>query len=93
MTTDHRKIRKWIEDRGGIPSTVVGTLRGGRAGLLRVDYPGFSGEGRLKAIDWEDFFNKFDEQDLVFVYQDKTASGRTSRFSKFVARSSVRRRA
>ena len=61
-TTSHRVIRRWAEERGGTPSTVKGTRKkNDPAGILRIDFPGYSGEGTLKAIPWDDFFAKFDE--------------------------------
>ena len=42
-----------------------------------------------KPDSWDDFFEKFDEADLAFLYQDKTEGGKISRFHKFVARDSV----
>src|SRR4051812_42795572 len=42
---------------------------------------------RLDWISWDEFFKKFDEAGLAFVYQDKTADGKTSRFQKFIRRS------
>lgn len=90
VTTDHEEIRRWVEARGGHPSTVKGTQQGGEpAGLLRIDYPGYSGEERLEEISWEEFFQKFDESNLAFVYQEETTEGDTSRFSKLVDRNSV----
>ena len=49
VTTDHDEIRRWVEERGGHPAEVKGTE------LLRIDYPGFSGEERLEEIGWDDF--------------------------------------
>jgi len=85
VTTDHEEIRRWVEERGGNPAVVKGTESGGSA-MLRIDYPGFSGEGKLEAIEWEEFFEIFDENNLAFLYQDRTADGGESRFSKFVDR-------
>jgi hypothetical protein len=85
-TTDHEEIRNWVEERDGHPAIVKGTEKGGSA-LLRVDYPGFSGEDKLEEITWDEFFKIFDENKLAFLYQDKTEDGGLSRFSKFVARS------
>jgi hypothetical protein len=84
-TTDHEEIRRWVEERDGSPAIVKGTEKGGSA-LLRIDYPGFSGEDRLEPIEWDEFFEIFDENDLAFLYQEKTEDGGVSRFSKFVAR-------
>ncbi|HEU4795453.1 MAG TPA: hypothetical protein VFT02_07475 [Pyrinomonadaceae bacterium] len=85
-TTNHDEIKKWVEDRGGRPAIVKGTERGDSA-LLRIDYPGYSGEDTLEEISWEEFFEIFDDNKLAFLYQDKTEDGGKSRFSKFVNRS------
>src|ERR1044071_8071759 len=84
-TTDHEEIRNWVEERGGHPAIVKGTEKGDSA-LLRIDYPGYSGEDRLEEISWDEFFEIFDENDLAFLYQEKTQDGGESRFSKFVSR-------
>jgi hypothetical protein len=85
-TTDHAAIKKWAEQRGGHPATVKGTESGGEAGVLRIDFPGYSGKDRLEEISWDEFFQKFDEKNLAFLYQDKTAGGEESRFFKLVSR-------
>ena len=88
-TTDHDAIRKWIEARKGRPSIVratgdAGGSKGGRkGGLLRIDF-GEKDEA-LEQIDWDEFFQIFDDNDLEFLHQDRTADGKQSRFSKFVA--------
>jgi hypothetical protein len=85
-TTDHAEIRRWVESRGGFPAAVTRTSRRGDPGLLRIDYPGFRGADSLERIDWEDFFEKFDESGLAFLYEPAGES----RFSKFVKRPSGR---
>ena len=92
-TTDHETIREWVEERGGWPAAVEGTARGGSAGVLRIDFPGFSGEGTLRRIDWDQWFQKFDESNLAFLYVEETAGGDFSRFFKLVNRSGSRSRA
>ena len=37
-TTDHNKIRKWVEERDGVPATVRETEQDGHAGILRIDF-------------------------------------------------------
>jgi hypothetical protein len=88
-TTDHTVIRRWIETRKGHPSVVRATANSkqGGAGLLRVDFG--TPEDSLEEIGWDDFFDTFDQSGLAFLFQDKTSSGRTSRFHKFVNRDSV----
>jgi hypothetical protein len=85
-TTDHDEIRNWVEERGGHPARVKGTEKKGSVGLLRIDYPGFSGEDTLEPIMWDEFFVAFDDNNLAFLYQEETKDGKESRFSKLVDR-------
>ncbi len=84
-TTDHEIIKNWVEERGGAPATVKGTSKQGEVGLLRIDFPGYSGEDTLEHISWEDFFSKFEESKLAFLYQEDI-HGKKSRFNKLVNR-------
>jgi len=86
MTTDHEQIRQWAEARGAHPACVKGTGRKGDTGMIRLDFPGFSGGDSLQQISWEEFFDRFDANQLALVYQDKTAAGETSNFNKLVRR-------
>lgn len=89
VTTDHDEIRQWVEERGGHPARVKDTESKNSPGLLRIDYPGFSGEGSLEKITWDEFFTGFDENNLAFLYQDETKDGKQSRFSKLISRDSA----
>jgi hypothetical protein len=86
-TTDHNAIRKWAEQRDGHPATVRATEEDGHAGILRLDFG--PREERLEEISWDEFFRKFDEADLAFLYQERTKDGKPSRFHKFVRRSAA----
>lgn len=94
-TTDHETIRAWAEKRGAVPSTVHGTEHDDEeAGILRLDFK--PKDADLEPVDWDAFFDKFESSKLAFLYQEKTASGKPSRFHKFVRRdssASPRRRA
>jgi len=79
-TTDHEQIRRWTESHGGHPACVKGTGGKDDTGILRIDFPGYSGEETLQEISWDDFFRKFDDSDLAFLYEDD------SRFNKLVNR-------
>lgn len=85
-TTDHEIIQRWVEERGGSPAAVKAAEKGDDPGLLRINFPGYRGEDRLEDITWNEFFKKFDEKKLAFLYQDETRDGETSRFWKFVSR-------
>lgn len=85
VTTNHDEIRKWVEARDGQPARVKGTDDKG-SGVLRIDYPGFTGEGTLEPITWEEFFEAFEENNLAFLYQEQTKDGEESRFSKLIER-------
>ena len=85
-TTDHDEIRKWAEERGGKPSKVKGTGSGDDAGILRIDFPGYEGEGSLEEISWEQFFETFEDSGLALLYQETTADGEPSNVNKRVKR-------
>ena len=86
-TTDHDEIRRWVEEHDGRPVTVRGTEgKGDDAGVLRIDFPGGAGEDQLEHVSWDDWFAKFDENDLAFLYQEEKASGEDSTFFKLVSR-------
>jgi len=88
-TTDHEQIRRWAEARGGKPAHVRGTGGKDDTGIIRIDFPGYSGAGKLEEISWDEFFQKFDEQGLALVYQEQTAEGQKSNFNKLVSRETV----
>ncbi|MGR3824929.1 MAG: hypothetical protein ACU0A5_20370 [Salipiger marinus] len=80
-TTDHDTIRRWAEARDGNPALVRGTSEDG---VLRIDFN--EREERLDPINWDEFFRVFEQNNLAFLYQEKTADGSTSRFNKLVRR-------
>jgi hypothetical protein len=89
-TTDPDEIRQWAEDRGAKPACVKGTGNKKDAGVLRFDFPGYSGAESLQPIDWDEFFEKFEENGLALLYQPETARGQKSNFNKLVSRESAK---
>ena len=86
-TTDHEEIREWAEERGGKPATVTGTERDAeQAGVLRIEFPDYGGSERLEEISWDEWFDKFEAENLAVVMQEETKEGGTSRFAKVVDR-------
>jgi len=88
VTTDHDEIRKWVEERGGHPACVKGTSGKSDPGMMRVDFPGYSGKDKLQEITWDEFFDAFEENNLAFLYQEVTGN-KESRFSKLISRDSA----
>jgi hypothetical protein len=41
---------------------------------------------------WDEFFTGFDDNNLAFLYQEKTKDGSESRFSKLIDRDSTEER-
>jgi hypothetical protein len=85
-TTDHDEIREWVEQHDGKPASIRGTEEGEAAGVLRIDFPGGAGDDVMEEISWDDWFAKFDQNDLAFLYQEHKASGEDSTFFKLVNR-------
>jgi hypothetical protein len=88
VTTDHKRIKQWVEERGGAPARVKDTDKGKSSGVLRIDYPGYEGADSLETITWEEFFQGFEQNNLAFLYQEETKDGSQSRFSKLIDRDS-----
>lgn len=81
-TQDHEKIKEWTEERGGKPAIVKGTEGDEEgSGLLRLKFD--EDEEDLEEIEWDEFFETFDDRDLTFLYQEEIR-GNKSRFFKFV---------
>jgi hypothetical protein len=86
QTTDHEQIRRWAEARGAKPACVRGTGNKKDTGIIRLDFPGYTGEDKLEHISWDDWFEKFDDSALALIYQEKTAEGQESNFNKLIKR-------
>jgi hypothetical protein len=74
-TKDHTVIREWVESRGGAPARVRGTND-----LLRVSFG--RSEKNLEVISWDEFFEAFDRNDLIFVYHESADNTRFARFAR-----------
>jgi hypothetical protein len=79
VTTDHEVIRRWAKARQAVPATVAGTEHEGHLGVLRFDFPGYSGD-RLTEVNWDEWLGTFDERRLNFIYQETLSGGKRSNF-------------
>jgi len=89
VLTDHDEIRRWAEERDARPSAVQRTHTDDSVGIIRLDFPGYSGENSLEEIEWDEWFDKFDDNNLALIVQDQMAGGERSNFNKIVSRDSV----
>jgi hypothetical protein len=87
--TDHEEIRRWAEERGARPATVRSTHGQDNVGIIRLDFPGYSGADSLEEITWEEWFEDFDDNSLALLVQDETANGQKSNFNKLISRESA----
>jgi hypothetical protein len=87
-TTDRKTIEGWAQAKGGKPAAVASTHKRGDAGIVRIMFPDSrqSENDNLVEISWDEFFDKFEEQELALVYEED------SMFSKIVGRDSVEER-
>lgn len=90
VLTDHDEIRRWAEKRGAKPAAVRNTESEDDPGIIRLDFPGYSGAGSLEEIEWDEWFEKFDENGLALIVQENTANGQKSNFNKLVNREGVK---
>lgn len=80
-TQDHDTIKQWIQKHQGRPAVVSATHNTDEGdGILRVKFN--DNEENLEEVEWEEFFDIFDENALTFLYQDEEKG--ESRFFKFV---------
>jgi len=92
VTTDHDEIRRWAEERDAKPACVRRTGGDGDIGMIRLDFPGYSGDQSLEHISWDEWFQKFDESNLALLHQDTLATGGKSNFNKLIARETAQAR-
>src|SRR5262245_8297669 len=88
--TDHDEIRRWAEARSVRPSTVRRTPAHDNAGMIRLDFPGYSGGDPLQEISWDEWFEDFEDRNLALIVQDQAADGGRSNFNRLANRESVK---
>lgn len=81
-TKDHNEILEWAAKTGAEPAVVDRT-----GGMLRFRF-GKNRASTLDPVDWDEFFNIFDERGLEFIYDIKPRS----RFHKFVYPETIKRK-
>jgi hypothetical protein len=84
VTRDHEVIQRWAEIRHAEPATGEATASGpakidvndGGSGI-RFNFPGAA---LFRPVGWDEWFENFDEHQLVFVYQEPLADPQGSKY-------------
>ena len=87
-TTDHDRIRRWAESKGGKPAAVDRTHSDKDVGLIRIMFPDApnSHHENLVEITWDEFFKEFEDRQLALILDDK------SLFNKLIGRDTAEKR-
>jgi hypothetical protein len=80
ITIDRKVIQAWAQARQGSPALV--RQRGEQA--LAIIFPDIEPGMIEKELSWKEFFEQFDQQKLVFMYQDSESSAELSRYFVFI---------
>lgn len=75
VTTDHNAIRSWVEEHGGQPALVRRVPEVGNEGDLSLEFLVDGQEPQLVPISWADFFQRFEDNHLAFVYEEGGPGG------------------
>ncbi len=73
-TKDHEEIKHWASERKAHPARVKGT-----DALLRFDFEEAEKDEKLERIDWDKFFEIFDQRGIELIYDEDKGS----RFQRF----------
>ncbi len=73
-TTDHLEIRHWAQTHNVVPVEVMPDHVDSEPATLRLMLSGQIRHPEMIRISWDDFFVKFDELGLTFVY-DSDSTG------------------
>lgn len=86
-TDNHERIKQWVKHRDGKPALMDGIVPEHRGGeMLRISFMD-GRDGPLHEISWDKFFEIFDDNNLLFLYQEETEDGKKSKFYRFIRRS------
>ncbi|ELY70048.1 hypothetical protein [Natrinema versiforme] len=88
MTTDTERIREWAEARDAVPVRIQDSEDHGHSFTRRDDL----GESH-EEYSWDEFEERFDDEDLVFVYHEEEPTGEGLGFFEVVEREQAFERA
>jgi hypothetical protein len=68
--TDHESIKRWAREHGATPAHVKGTGRGHDTLRFEFEMEATNHDTRLERLDWDDWFQRFDEGGLALIVDD-----------------------
>lgn len=77
VTQDHGVIRTWAEALHGKPALLKSGAGGDVAEALRFQVTD-KRQSEYRTVGWDEWFDYFDRNDLVFIFQERTADGAVS---------------
>jgi hypothetical protein len=80
ITIDRKVIQTWAQARQGSPALV----RKGEEPALAIIFPDAEPGLIDRELSWKEFFEQFEKQKLVFMYQDTESSEELSRYFVFI---------
>lgn len=92
VTTNHEEIKSWITTHDGKPDLIQTPGVGNSEEGLRIDFPGkedeeyFNENTKSEDISWNEFFKRFEEWNLAFMYEEKTRGKNLSNAYRFIKR-------
>jgi hypothetical protein len=85
ITRNHEEIKHWAEERDGVPAVPkTNDVSSKTPQGLYIDFLDNGENKEMKQISWNEFFEKFEEKDLAFVYKDKVELGAENKEYSFV---------
>lgn len=86
ITKDHKLIKEWVVARGGIPGQVIENVPPtDEDGVLDIKFPESTGK-KVIPITWNEFFTRFEQSNLAFLFEDNHGNGLKSKFFKLISR-------
>lgn len=87
ITSNRDKIKSWVEKRGGKPAILCEEQPlTENHGVLRILFPGDDIKENVKVVTWDQFFERFDQSHLGFMYDEEQSENLHNSFFKFVSR-------
>ena len=94
ITINREEIESWAKKRGGIPKVIDHPESEGDPVGLRIDFPGTMDDAFLdnhltRKISWDNFFDRFDEMGLAFVFEKDNHLNDISLSYRFINRDEI----